>query len=265
MTKILVGADPEIFVGKDGKFVSAHNLLPGTKEEPYKVECGAVQVDGMAAEFNIDPAGSEAEFLHNLDVVIQQLHSMMPDVEFLPVSSVEFSVDFAKSVPFTALELGCDPDFNAYTGQTNPKPNMFAMMRTAGGHIHIGGFESDNIYETNHFNDMSRLTMAMDEEVGVYSLAWDENDSRRRLYGQAGSFRPKSYGVEYRTLSNAWLFNKDLQKFVYQGVFRALDKFFDRGWVPTGLERNIINSSNRKHKFFQSNPLWNTALEIAKG
>ena len=51
-----VGADPEIFLGDaDGGLVSAYGLIKGDKEHPFPVTNGAVQVDGMAAEFNIDP------------------------------------------------------------------------------------------------------------------------------------------------------------------------------------------------------------------
>ena len=61
--QLLLGADPEAFVVlKDGGIpVSAHGLLPGTKDKPFPVEKGAVQVDGMAAEFNIEPAATEDE------------------------------------------------------------------------------------------------------------------------------------------------------------------------------------------------------------
>ena len=56
---ILIGADPELFVMKNGKFHSADDLIPGSKDEPYPVENGAVKVDGMALEFNIRPALDE--------------------------------------------------------------------------------------------------------------------------------------------------------------------------------------------------------------
>jgi len=56
MTQILVGCDPEYFVKKNGIFQSAHGLIMGDKKNPQKVRNGAVQVDGMAVEFNIDPA-----------------------------------------------------------------------------------------------------------------------------------------------------------------------------------------------------------------
>jgi hypothetical protein len=67
---ILIGADPELFVfTRSGKPVSAHDLIPGTKYEPHEVGNGAVQVDGVAAEFNIDPAANEDEFFFNIAFV----------------------------------------------------------------------------------------------------------------------------------------------------------------------------------------------------
>ena len=59
----LFGADPELFVKRDGEFKSGHGLIEGGKENPYPVERGAVQVDGMALEFNIDPAADEDNFV----------------------------------------------------------------------------------------------------------------------------------------------------------------------------------------------------------
>ena len=35
---------------------------------------------------------------------------------------------------------------------------------------------------------------------------------RRQLYGSAGRFRPTSYGIEYRTLSNFWIWDQRLTR-----------------------------------------------------
>ena len=77
----LIGADPEFFVKKAGKVVSAHNLVPGTKESPFPVKNGAVQVDGMALEFNINPAETFAAFESSLDSVLEQIIRMVPGYE----------------------------------------------------------------------------------------------------------------------------------------------------------------------------------------
>lgn len=53
--KFTIGCDPEIFVKKNGRPVSAFGLVQGTKESPQKTKFGAVQVDGMALEINTNP------------------------------------------------------------------------------------------------------------------------------------------------------------------------------------------------------------------
>jgi len=44
---------------------------------------------------------------------------------------------------------------------------------------------------------------------------WDKDSERRQLYGSAYSFRPKSFGMEYRYLSNAWVDNEKAMEFVF--------------------------------------------------
>ena len=67
----LIGADPEVFVtDKNNQFVSAFNMVPGDKAKPYPVPFGAVQVDGMALEFNIEPASTRQEFIHNITCLL---------------------------------------------------------------------------------------------------------------------------------------------------------------------------------------------------
>lgn len=248
-----LGADPEVFMGKDGQFVSAHDAVPGNKLKPYPVEKGAVQVDGMALEFNIDPASSYEQFQQNLDVVQQQLKGMIGDNEFLDSCSVHFEEDFLDTVPPENLVLGCEADFNGYTLSETPKPNEKALTRTAGGHVHIGGFNCNDPFNENHFNHCARLARILDETLGVYSVLWDKDDDRRSMYGQAGCFRPKTYGMEYRTLSNSWIFKPHLVKFVFDSTVEAIEKMFDKSYEPNKLVRDIINTSNRNSEFFVGN------------
>ena len=244
--EITVGADPEIFIGHGPEPVSAYGVVPGTKQEPFRVERGAVQVDGMATEFNIDPANTSEEFQLNLTTVMNQLKSMIGDCEFIDTASIDFSDEIIKTQPLEALLLGCEPDYNAYTLEENPTPVPPGNMRTAGGHIHIGGLPSDDPQSPQHLQTMSRLIKAMDECIGTYSIFWDRDDRRRSMYGMAGAMRPKSYGVEYRSLSNKWIFNENLVKFVYDGVARSLERAFDVKWKPQSVSRNIINFNMRE-------------------
>lgn len=252
--EITVGADPEIFVGRKGQFFSAHGLVPGDKRQPFAVEKGAVQVDGMALEFNIDPASSYEEFQANLDIVQGQLKGMIGDAEFLDVASVIFSEEFLKEVPYENVRLGCEPDYNGYTVRPNHPPSEASLMRTAGGHVHVGGFFPQREERRKHMQDMAKLTRIMDEEVGVYSVLWDNDDKRREMYGKGGCYRPKPYGMEYRSMSNAWIFKPELVKFVFDSTMSAVKRFLEGGDVAGEDARNIMNNSDRGNSFFQNNP-----------
>jgi hypothetical protein len=223
------GADPEFFVAKGGKPISAHGLIPGTKKEPFKVGYGAVQVDGMALEFNINPAKGEAGFIRNLEAVMGQILRMVPDVEYYDNPTAEFGFEYIDAQPMEAKELGCEPDFNAYTRDVNPRPDVNAPFRTAAGHIHIGWTNGVDRLHPEHFEACCTLTKMLDLYLGVPSLLWDEDDKRRKLYGAAGAFRPTHYGMEYRTLSNRWLRNDKphLRKFVFNNTVKAIEKCFE--------------------------------------
>ena len=58
MEGMTFGCDPELFVVNGNDEFVYPEWIPGNKEEPHPVEHGAVQIDGMAAEFNIDPCRS---------------------------------------------------------------------------------------------------------------------------------------------------------------------------------------------------------------
>lgn len=261
-TKFTIGADPEIFVEDAGKIISAWGLIEGDKARPSPVQNGAVQVDGMALEFNIDPAEDSEGFISNLNSVKDQLAAMIGDKKFVRNVSTFFDKDYLSSLPDEALILGCDEDYNGYTLSANPSPNGSSNMRTVGGHVHVGGFIAADPFEEGHFKISARLARILDEQVGIYSLFWDEDDQRRGMYGKAGSFRPKEYGMEYRTLSNSWIFDNKLMKFVYDGVERALGLMFDPSYEPHPEVENIINSSDRKHMLFRNNPRYDEVMNL---
>ena len=247
--KVLIGADPEVFVSKDGMIVSGHNLIPGTKKEPFAVKDGAVQVDGMALEFNINPSGSEDSFVHNINSVLKQLSSMVPDHKLLIEATADFSPEYLKTQPPEALELGCDPDFNAYTGHTNEAPDGEGNMRTAAGHIHLGWGEGFDVQDGTHQHACCTLIKQLDIFLGLPSLIFDTNNKRRAMYGKAGAFRPKSYGAEYRVLSNAWVGDEALTRYVYRNAQAATKLLLSgRNLFSEGFDKaqDIINKGDDK-------------------
>lgn len=209
MTKILIGADPEFWVVKDGKPVSAYGLVDGTKEKPQPLTHGAVQVDGMALEVNINPAETWREFRRNLVSVMSEVRALIPDeydFSFEPVAN--FGKDYIQSQPEEAKELGCQPDFCAYTGEANDTPDADKGFRTAAGHFHIGWCEGVDVELPAHIEACRTITRELDATLGVLTQLWDTDRTRQELYGKRGAFRSKPYGVEYRVPSCAWL--KDL-------------------------------------------------------
>jgi hypothetical protein len=221
---IKIGCDPEFFVKKDGQYVSAFGLINGTKYNPQLVDGGAIQVDGMALEFNIDPAKTAEEFSGRIQNVLKQFREIIPsEYEFAFDPVAQFGEEYIRSQPPEATELGCTPDFNAYTGETNPKPNASVPFRTASGHIHIGWTEDVDPYDPEHFEACCMLVKELDHSLACLEKFWDSDTQRKELYGAYGAFRPKPYGVEYRVLSNAWVRDPDLMQFIFKVVNDCFD------------------------------------------
>jgi len=245
--EILIGADPELFMkDKAGNLVSAWNAIPGTKKAPHKVERGAVQVDGMALEFNIEPAFNEATFIENINHVMKQMKDMIPH-EFFIAPVAHFGTEYIKSQPEEALELGCDPDFNGWTMGVNPRPDGDRPFRTASGHVHVGWDKDRDLGNPTYFYEAGAVARQLDFYLGLPSLMVDADKTRRELYGKAGAFRMKPYGVEYRVLSNFWLASPRYQGWVYRAAKRAVEDMFVKDIFLPELEgdiQDIINNSD---------------------
>jgi hypothetical protein len=225
---ILVGADPEFFLRdkKTKKIVSAHDLVPGTKNDPFPLKGGGfIQADGTAVEFNIAPSKSPIEFAKNIAGALADVKGMIDTqkFEFAFSPSVVYEKDYFDSLPNSAKELGCEPDFDAYKfGTANPRPNNLTTMRTGSGHLHIGFTDKVDPKSEEHMADCILVSMAMDIVTNTFKGLWDNDTARQRMYGKPGCFRPKSYGVEYRTLSNAWLNHPKMWPWLFTSCEKAI-------------------------------------------
>lgn len=220
--KFLIGADPEFFIKKKyGGYASAVGLIGGSKWEPKKIdEDGhAILEDNVAVEFNIKPASSFDEFRSSIHKVLDHIRGILPGYEFSKESAVSFPQE--ELMTPEAQMFGCEPDFDAWRECVNEKPCADDKnLRSAGGHIHVG---SDLA-----INNPIAVIRAMDLFLGVPSTQLDAGTLRRELYGKAGCFRAKSYGAEYRTLSNFWIFDDSLIQWAFDGTQRALE-FVEKG------------------------------------
>jgi len=228
--EILIGADPELFVKREGRFHSAHGLVPGSKAHPFPVLDGAIQVDGMALEINPNPSKDEKQFVHNIESVLSSLREMLPnEYSFDSAVSAVFDESHMKGQPKEALALGCEADFDAYNEAQRIPPMAPEFTRTAGGHIHIGWTEDEDPMESSHFLSCCQIAKQLDFFLGIPSIYLDRDMARKGMYGRAGGFRPKPYGMEYRVLSNFWIESKELMEFVFSQTKKAFNLFVDQG------------------------------------
>jgi hypothetical protein len=227
---VKIGADPEFFIRRGIHYISGHLIPLGTKQRPTKTENGAVQNDGLAVECNVNPADTREGFIANVQAAMADLTFYVkqsdPLYELVAKPSVFFGNKFISKLPRMAKELGCSPDFDAWEMAENPRPNGFLPFRTGSGHVHIGWTDTKiNPRDPEHMMKCFGLARELDYTLGLMSLGWDTDSRRRLLYGRAGAFRPKPYGMEYRTLSNTWLNNTFLMGKVFDGAVKAYENF----------------------------------------
>ena len=185
-----LGADPELFlVDAAGAFVSAIGKIGGSKTHPLPLPLGdgyAMQEDNVALEYNIPPASNQEEFVNNIQKATEFLSNHVRQF------GIQFSHESATYFPEkelmhpAAMEFGCDPDFNAWTREVNPRPQAPRPdLRSCGGHVHVGAVVAD----------LYSAVKRMDLMLAVPSVLMDNGQLRKQLYGKAGAYRPKPYGV----------------------------------------------------------------------
>jgi hypothetical protein len=208
----MVGADIEAFLfdHEQRMYVPCVGVLPGTKENPYPLEdlkSGfAVQEDNVMAEFNIPPAKSAAVFGTYVRQAADGVSAMLPDRHSLVFEDCMAFAPEQLSSPQAQL-IGCEPDFDAYSGgQMRRGIPAMTNTRGAGGHVHLGG---------NHQCPEFVAALFADLFIGICSgMGGLTKSDRSAWYGQPGVFRPKPYGIEYRTLGSTWAGNRDGAEYV---------------------------------------------------
>lgn len=211
-----LGCDPEVFlVNEAGKHISAIGFINADKWNPLQIPgmpTGfTLQEDNVALEYGIPPAASADEFVAHIAAVMERSKEWLPGLSFSKLSCTIFDKDQMKH-PLAHL-FGCEPDFDAWTGLVNTKPAPpHEYMRSAGGHIHV---------ETK--KEAKAVARQMDLYLSVPAVFMDTGIERKKLYGKMGAHRVKPYGVEYRSLSNFWIFDEKLIRWAWKQTERALN------------------------------------------
>lgn len=223
LSNITIGADIEVFLKNkiNGEVVSAEGIIQGTKQFPFRFmdtnRFFATSLDNVMAEFCIPPAQSAAGFREGIEVAVNYIQNVIPqDLTVWAFPSAKIDGKYLSTE--NALLFGCEPDFNAWkNGAMNPRPDaQGSALRSCGGHIHVGYDEPDMEANLN-------LIQAMDIFLGLASVLQEPDNERKTLYGKAGAFRFKEYGVEYRSISNYYINSKELTHWAYDSTIQAVN------------------------------------------
>ncbi len=215
---VLVGADPEAPVMlRGGEAFPVTGFIPGTKKEPAQLEGlpkgFMVQQDNVNVEFNVPPAGDMHTFKSNIRKAMYAIEKMLPPTMYVAWNhgSTVYKKHFLNHD--AVLRFGCDPDYCVWTGEENPMPEaQNPLLRSAAGHVHVG-------WENPTNEDRMGLVRMLDLSLALPFVGQDDV-KRKELYGRAGAFRAKAYGIEYRVLGNFWLGSHE--EIVHSSVMRAV-------------------------------------------
>jgi hypothetical protein len=278
---ISFGSDPELMlVGKDG-IQSAIGVVQGSIENRIRIKGHEFYYDNVLAECAVKPGTSKKEVLNNFRECLQIYAEMVKPFKLAAIASYIFP-DSQLTHP-DARKVGCAPDNCAYElKQVDPPKEMISSgnLRSCGGHVHIGS----ELLKGDGAEPILVIYM-LDLFVGVPSLYLDRDITsarRRMLYGQAGRYRVKPYGLEYRSLGNFWLTTPRLTSLVYDLCVFAhefvesgkawelwefdIEVFFNtenlsNAWkcnaYDPALMRKVINNGNKEEAL--------SLLELAKG
>jgi hypothetical protein len=182
---VTIGCDPEFFIysPKENKFIPSCGLIGGSKDAPIFItdDGHAIQEDNVMVEYCIPPCANAEEFIKHIKFVKDYIKdTILSPMRYEPkyIASARFEYDDLQTPQ--AQEFGCSPDHNAWAdGEENKfiKSNDL-LLRTAGGHIHIG-------YENPDAHTTIELIKAMDLILGLQSLVLDTDTERRVMYGKA--------------------------------------------------------------------------------
>lgn len=218
------GGDPELFITtQDGVLVPAFDHLPMVGKTTSRLFA-----DGFASEMNLEPSGCLSYVVDSAHRHMDRLYDLLTSRGHTVTGQNVFEIpqDIMGKATDEQVALGCNPTFNLYGLKPDLRTPRRQVLRSAGGHLH---FDLSHIPTGQHKTDFRKLTKetraivensvrGLDSILGVACVSLFEkfDDPRRRLsYGQAGEYRTPTYGVEYRTLSNAWMRHPVLMHMIY--------------------------------------------------
>lgn len=255
------GTDPEIFVvDKEDKLLPAFQFLPSQTEAKafHGYKYSYAYRDGFAAECYVGPNICHGFLMDNIRNGLKKTLEMAREQDSQAKLTIQSSFQISKEVMDAASDddvaFGCEPSFNVYG--TSPAPTMLPRefpFRFTGGHIHFAmPIAKDRLKRIVKACDLFGALPA----VGLFASF--DSPHRRLSYGRAGEHRLPSYGLEYRTLSNAWLSDPRIAHLTFnlvRGAVRASQVVDPDVLMSDEQLQDIINNCDvtAARKFFAEN------------
>lgn len=216
------GSDPELMLTLNGIHRSAIGVIKGSIEDRISKNGHEFYYDNVLAECAIKPGSCREEVIDNFRDCLQIYASMVRPYELITQASHIFNDN--ELLHPDARKVGCAKDFCAYEMAQKDAPVKEISegnLRSCGGHIHLGA----DVLASDGPEPILAVYL-LDLLVGVPSLWLDKDPTspkRRAIYGKAGRYRSKTYGIEYRPLGNFWLESPQLVGLIYDLSMFAIE------------------------------------------
>ncbi len=244
---ITLGADPECHILdiEAAKIVSAIPILQKDKHNPIILGNDVkLYADNCLCEFSFNPSKSVEEMLERIKDALTRIQNHLGErYMLLPIAGHFYSdEELMPSYDINPMEIGCDPSYDCYKICINNPSPFPDNMRTGSFHIHVGNQNWENGDERLiSFDSRHDAIKLMDLYVGLASVIFDKDETtvaRRKIYGQAGSFRRPDYGIEYRPLSPGPLKSQEQTKLVLDLTVHAINH------ISQGTEHDILDKTD---------------------
>lgn len=250
-----LGADPEIFVtDENGQVIPAFEFLPSEKEagktpswcgfggdfkdpfwDGYQAEFNTVAKRGFCIAWIADDTRTQ------LMRILKAAQKVNKKAKLSTKTVIDVPYELRMKAAPEHVALGCAPSLNAYDIRPQIPDGHELPFRSVGGHIHFG------IKLTP--KQAVEVVKALDATLGIAGVsmfAMFDDAVRRNFYGTAGEYRMPEHGLEYRVLSNAWIFHpgilhltldfaRQCHGFGFKGLRPAINE-------PEDKIREIINT-----------------------
>lgn len=185
------------------------------KKHPVFIKDGEITVmeDGCAFEFTLPAFDDSADLYQSIQQGQFLLANWLSnfDYKLVTVPTLPYEVanwiyedkDFKRCLIF-----GCDKDYDAIdpTYECKVRNALKHPWRYFGGHLHIGSLDPDVVdFLHKRWKPYIQLLACLVGTTGIaHSPYPDLEKVRSKVYGSPGRYRLPKWGIEYRTLSNAW-------------------------------------------------------------